>query len=91
MHKLPTLFVWLVLLMAAAKMPLVRGNACSGHITKLEQSRFSLDIYDGTCYHENIMFSVSLLQFRHPDCDRECWIIEISLENTNPYFREYQP
>jgi hypothetical protein len=68
-----------------------KWGANSGHTTKLEQSRFSLDIYGGTCYHENIMFSVSLLQFRHPDCDRECWIIVSSLENTNPDFREYQP
>jgi len=44
--------------MAAAKMPLVRGNACSGHITKLEQSRFSLDIY-GLCY---VLFALAMNQ-----------------------------
>jgi hypothetical protein len=35
----------IVLSVAAAKNALLRGNASSGHITKLEQSRFSFDIY----------------------------------------------
>jgi hypothetical protein len=39
-HVPPALFVWLVLLVAAAKMPVEKAALVPGHITKLEQSTF---------------------------------------------------
>jgi len=45
MAPLSALFVSLLLLVVAAKNAFGIGSTSSGHITKLEQCRFSLDIY----------------------------------------------
>jgi hypothetical protein len=61
-------FVLLVLLVATAKNAknaLGRGGANNGHIIKLEQSRFSLDI-NGMHYYQNVLaYFAKVISYSH--------------------------
>jgi hypothetical protein len=62
------MFVLLVLFMSAtkkAKNALGRGGANSGHLIKLEQSRFSLDI-NGMHYPQNVLaYFAKVISYSH--------------------------